>query len=181
MNSDEATTAVIDTFDTLGIPYMVVGSLVGNFYGIPRATEDVDFVVQLEAGKLPAIMQQLGPRFRLDPQTTFETATSTCRYVLELTDKSFLVKLFLLSDDAHDQERFARRRRVRILNRETFILTPEDAIITKLRWFDVGRRPKDLQDARGMSAVQGDRVDWDYVTSWCDRHDTRKLLDQVRE
>jgi hypothetical protein len=57
----------------------------------------------------------------------------------------------------------------------------EDAIITKLRWFHAGKRSKDLQDARGMIAVQGNRIDWDYVTSWCDRHGTRELLDSVRE
>jgi len=51
VNSDEATVAVIDALDALRISYMVVGSFSSNFYGIPRATQDADFVVQLEAGR----------------------------------------------------------------------------------------------------------------------------------
>ena len=140
----------------------------------------MDFVVQLEAGVLSTLLERLGPQFRLIPQTTFERATATRRYVLELTDKSFLIELFSLSDDPHDQQRFARRRSVHIFNRDTFIPTVEDAVITKLRWFRVGNRTKDRQDARGMIAVQGDRIDWDYVNSWCDRHGTRELLKSVR-
>jgi len=28
--------------------------------------------------------------------------------------------------------------------------------------------------------IQGDRLDWPYVESWCDRHGTRALLDEIR-
>ena len=55
-----------------------------------------------------------GPPFQLDPQMSFETVTATSRYVLHLADDLFSVELFLLSDDAHDLERFARRRREHI-------------------------------------------------------------------
>ena len=181
MNNEEAAAAVAEGLETLKIPYMVVGSFASNLYGVPRATGDADFVVQLEAGELSALLNRLGPLFRLNPQITFETVTATRRYVLKLADESFAIELFLLSDDAHDQQCFARRRCVRILNRDTFVSTVEDAIITKLRWFLAGNRAKDLQDARGMMAVQGDRIDWGYVTSWCERHGTRELLEDIRQ
>ena len=41
---------------------------------------------------------------------SFGTVTATSRYILRVTDGAFVVELFLLSDDAHDQQRFARRR-----------------------------------------------------------------------
>ena len=111
MNSDEATAAVIDALDALQIPYMLVGSYSTNLYGIPRSTQDADIVVQLRPGDLTELAQRLGPPFRLDPQMAFEAATATNRYVLRLDDNPFTIELFLLSDDPHDQERFARRRR----------------------------------------------------------------------
>jgi hypothetical protein len=176
----EATATVIDALNSLQIPYMLVGSLSSSFYGIPRATTDADFVVQLPSGGLSALIERLGPSFQLDRQMTFETVTATRRYVLYLADNPFSVELFLLSDDAHDLERFARRRQERILDREGFVPTMEDVIITKLRWSHAGRRLKDLDDARNVITVQGDRIDWDYVTAWCDRHGTRELLESVR-
>jgi hypothetical protein len=41
-------------------------------------------------------------------------------------------------------------------------------------------RSKDKDDARGVIAVQGDRLDWDYICRWCDSHETRELLDALR-
>ena len=64
----------------------------------------------------------------------------------------------------------------------TFLFpSAEDVIITKLRWSRAGGRRKDIEDAENVIAVQGERIDWDYVTSWCDRHGTRELLDRVRQ
>jgi hypothetical protein len=180
MTPQEATTAVIDALEALRIPYMLVGSLSCNYYAIPRATQDADFVVQLESGAISSLASRLGPGFQLDRQMSFETVTATKRYVLRLADGAFVIELFLLSDDEHDQERFARRRRERILDREVAIPSAEDVIVTKLRWSRQGHRTKDLDDARNVVALQADRIDWEYVTGWCDRHGTRELLDRVR-
>ena len=180
MTGEEATAAVIDALEALGFPYLLVGSFASNFYGIPRATQDADFVVQLERRNVRELAEQLGPRFRLDPQTSFEMVTGTTRYVLEVSEVPFQIELFLIGDDPHDQERLRRHRRVTVLGRETFLPTAEDVIIGKLRWWLQGRRRKDRDDARNVIAVQGDRIDWSYVNTWCDRHGTRELLEELR-
>jgi len=180
LTSEEAAAAVIDVLEAENVPYMLVGSLATNYYGIPRATQDADFVVHLEKSSIPAIAKCLGPRFRLNPQQSFELATATTRYVLQLVGTPFQVELFLLSEDEHDQSRFARRRRVKMLDGHVCVPTVEDALVTKLRWSRHGARPKDLEDARNMIAVQGNRIDWDYVRTWCDRHGTRQMLDELR-
>jgi hypothetical protein len=180
VTSEEATVAVIDALAALAVPYMLVGSFASNFYGVPRSTGDADFVLSLEGASLEALISRLGPRFRLDPQGTFEGVTGSTRYIIHLADNHFLIELFLLTDDAHDQERFARRRRERVLGREAFLPTPEDVVVTKLRWALAGKRTKDRDDARNVIAVQRSRLDWDYVGLWCDRHGTRELLDDIR-
>jgi len=180
VTSDEAVVAVIDALEAGDVPYMLVGSFSSNFYGVPRATQDADFVVQLEPGALREVVQRLGSRFRLDPQISFEIVTATRRHLLQAMDLQFQVELFLLSDDPHDRERFERRCRVTLLGRSVFVPTVEDVIVTKLRWAREGRRGKDRDDVRNVIAVQGDRIGWDYVTAWCDRHGTRTLLDEIR-
>lgn len=180
MNSDEATIAVIDALESLGVPYMLVGSFSTNFYGVPRATADADFVVQVERGTIPALMERLGSAFALDPQMTFEAITGTTRHRLRLVDNEFQIELFLLSDDPHDRERFARRQAVGFMGWYIVLPTVEDVIVTKLRWLAAAARAKDRSDLRGVIAVQGDRIDWAYVETWADRHDTRALLDEIR-
>jgi len=58
--------------------------------------------------------------------------------------------------------------------------TPEDVIITKLRWGSTQHRAKDRDDIHDILAVQGDRLDFDYIHRWADEHGTRKLLDEIR-
>jgi hypothetical protein len=177
---NEATLAVIDALETLGIPYMLVGSLSSNAYGIPRSTHDADFVIECAAEFLPRLAAHLGPVYRLDPQMTFETATLTRRHVMNVLGIPFKIEFFHLSDDPHDQERFKRRKRVKLQDREVNLPTVEDVLITKLRWVSMLNRTKDKDDVRAVLAVQGDNIDWPYVYGWCDQHGTRALLDEIR-
>jgi hypothetical protein len=39
--------ALVSALESLAIPYMVSGSLATNVYGVPRPTDDGDFVVEL--------------------------------------------------------------------------------------------------------------------------------------
>ncbi|HKB40957.1 MAG TPA: hypothetical protein VKD72_31305 [Gemmataceae bacterium] len=180
MNEDEATVAVIDALEEVGIPYMLVGSFSDNFYGVPRSTQDVDFVLQIGEVALAAFSQRLGSQLRSDPQVSFELVMDTTRNTVHLTGIRFGIGLFALSNDPHDQERFRRRLRVKSLGREVVVPTAEDVIITKLRWAVQGRRTKDRDDVRDVIAVQGDRIDWDYVHTWSERHGTREALDEIR-
>jgi hypothetical protein len=180
MTGEEATIGVFDALEALEIPYLVVGSLSTSHYGIPRSTKDADIVVELGERSVWELMRRLGPGFRLDPQLSFESATSTLRHKIHLVESEFTIELFYLGRDPHDQERFRRRVRAVVHGREVWIPTVEDAVITKLRWALRLARAKDRDDAREVIAVQGDRIDWDYVHRWCDEHGTRALLDEIR-
>lgn len=74
-----------------------------------------------------------------------------------------------LFDDPFVLEQFSRRKRIfsASIGRETWLPTPEDVIVQKLRW----GRNKDLDDARDILAVQGpETLDMGYVESCCTRH-----------
>ncbi len=179
MTGEEATAAVIDALDSTGILYMLVGSLSSNYYGVPRSTQDADFVVQLRNIPITTLIERLGPQFRLEPQLSFETIQASTRYILTLIDNPFHVELFLLGEDEYDRQRFSRRHCACILGREVYIPTAEDVIVTKLRWSQHGRRIKDRDDVRNVLAIQGDRLDWNYIRQWCAHHGTLELLDEI--
>lgn len=178
MTSCNAATILVQALEAAGIPYMVVGSLSSNVYGVARSTQDADFVVELRGDGLAKLESQLGPAFSLNPQMEFETQTGTVRHTIRAAGSAFLLELFQLSDDLHDRLRFSRRIRLRLddLGCDAFVATAEDVIITKLRW----ARGKDREDVRDVIAVQGDLLDWSYIHHWCDLHGTRALLDEIR-
>lgn len=181
MTGEEATVAAIKAFDEMGIPYMLAGSFSSNFYGIARSTQDADFVIESDGMSLARLRQLLGPAFLVDPQLSFETATGTVRNVIAVPEANFKIELFRLSNDAHDQERFRRRRRVfsRQLNREAYFPSVEDVVVFKLRWAVNAGRPKDREDVRDVIAVQQGKLDWEYVDRWVAEHGTRACLDEI--
>jgi hypothetical protein len=180
MTGPEATLAVIDALEDLRIPYMLVGSLSSSFYGIPRSTQDADFVVQFGQRSIGEIVDRLGAAFALDPQMAFEAFTMSSRHLLKVKGTPFRIELFRLSEDPFDQERFQRRRRVPYSGREVTLPTAEDVIVMKLRWAIQGRREKDREDARDVIAVQGNALDWPYIERWTDTHGSRQLLEEIR-
>ena len=161
---------------------MVVGSLSSSFYGIPRSTKDIDIVIQLTAQvSIRDIANRLGPSFRLEPQASFETISSTHRYVIAALDLPFKIELFLLSGDPHDRERFRRRKPQAIYTRTAYLPTAEDVIITKLNWARSRPHGKNAEDVRSVLAVRSEELDWNYIYGWCDQHGTRQLLDSIRQ
>lgn len=81
MRAEQVLDLVVAALEEAAIPYMLVGSFSSNLYGIPRSTQDADFVVQMEPAQFQALAQRLGPEFRIDPQMSFETVTAEVRCV----------------------------------------------------------------------------------------------------
>jgi hypothetical protein len=60
--------AVIAVLDSLGISYHVTGGLASSFYGEPRLTQDIDFVVRVASSEIARLPALLDREFLLDPE-----------------------------------------------------------------------------------------------------------------
>jgi hypothetical protein len=176
VNILDAALAMSRTLDRAGVEHMLVGAVAIAYYGITRSTMDADFVVQLAGQKISSIQESLDPGFHLNPQPRFELFTGNTYYAISLLQTPYSIDLFALSDDPFDQRSFARRRHVIVQQQSTWIQSPEDLVVQKLRW----QRLKDLSDVQDVLALQGDTLDFAYIEPWCDAHSTRELLERVR-
>jgi hypothetical protein len=179
MTQTEAIRQMIQAITAAGISYLVTGSLASTVYSFPRSSKDADFVLEMEGRHPDEIMRHLGPEFQLDDQMSFESITGTKRWIVSVPSLDFFdLELFILSDDAFHKERFQRRRMIRhsLLKSDVYLPTAEDVIVQKVRW----GRPKDRQDVIDVMTVQSDALDWPYIESWCDRHGTRALMEELK-
>lgn len=180
MSAETISARVVAILNDHDIPYMLVGSLSTNYHSTVRSTKDADIVVQSNLGDTARIIANECADLVLDPQLGFEGVTLTKKILLRAKSEHFVVELFGLSEDAHDQERFLRRQCVESLGQPTWIAAVEDAIVTKLRWASLAGREKDISDVRIVIAMQQDAIDWPYVEGWCDQHGSRALLEKIR-
>lgn len=177
MKLEELAIQVIEAAETLGVDFMAVGAIAAGAYGIPRSTRDVDFLVSIRIpGAVNALIAQLDSCVQFDPQVVFDTITWGRRHIGQSRGTPpFKVELFETFDGPFVDSEFGRRQRVFVpmLNRSTWLPTPEDVIVQKLRW----GRVKDLEDARDVLAVQGpESLDMSYIGQWCEAHSTGERL-----
>ena len=57
--------------------------------------------------------------------------------------------------------------------------TAEDVLMANLEWSAMSGSTRQLDDARGIVRVQGDRLDLDHLRTWAERLGVSAALDQV--
>ena len=180
MNLTESAIKVIEAADAERVDFMTVGAIAAGTYGVPRSTRGVDVLVSVEVPHhLTALIRRLSAFVQFDPQVTFDTLTWGARHVgTSLGSPPYKVELFETFDDPFVTSEFARRREVfvALLERTTWLPTPEDVVVQKLRW----GLNKDLDDARDVLAVQGpETLDMEYIEGWCAKHGTLTRLQEA--
>ncbi len=162
------------------IDYMLVGSMASNFWGIPRSTNDIDFVLQYDSKDVNAIVKLFDDDFFIQ-EISVRSALKPPYQFNALDNRSALkIDFFRLAGDAYEIKRFTRRQAVTILGQPAFLATPEDVILHKLRWYTISPSDRQLSDSVGILAVSGDLVDNDYLDHWANEIGVAHLLRQIR-
>ncbi len=109
MNGNSVVALVVAALTNSQIDYMLVGSYSSNAYGFPRATNDMDFVVQLAPGAITKLMRTLGKEFELVSQIQFETITGTIRRVITFAPIDNKMDGICLTVTSHGNQKTSRR------------------------------------------------------------------------
>jgi len=88
MKVEQVAALVVQAIEAVGIDYILVGSFSSGFYGIPRATKDVDIVISIQSEEpVHALERQLKGVVKFDPQISFETITGSRRQILTSVER----------------------------------------------------------------------------------------------
>lgn len=153
---------VVDVFERRDVAYMIVGSFASSTWGQPRSTQDADVVVALDAEGLRDLEEAVRSRFSLPRDAAREAVRTKRMFNLVHFDSAAKVDLIL---PANDFDLAALRRRVAgtLAGRPAWFISPEDAILAKLRWMEAGAGELHRRDCIGIVRVQGARLDRDYL------------------
>jgi hypothetical protein len=168
MPQQELLRRVVDVLQRAGVRYMLTGSLVSSLQGEPRATHDIDLIVQIDIVSVgPLLLAFPPPDYYLDEMAVREAIARRDMFnLLEITsgDK---VDFWMLTNDPFDIERFGRRFVQRVAGADLYVSRPEDTILQKLRWAEMsGGSEKQSRDALRVFEVQHDAVDIPYIDRW---------------
>ena len=147
---------------------MLTGSVVSSMQGEPRATHDIDVVVAMQGADVERILPVFPPpRYYLDAEDARESIRRASMFNLVDAADGGKVDFWMLTAQAFDVSRFARRVKETILGVAAFVSSPEDTILAKLRWARLsGGSEKQFGDALRVYEVQRPSLDLPYMESW---------------
>jgi hypothetical protein len=163
------------------VAYMLTGSMASNYWGIPRSTHDLDFVVRVPDSAVAALVAAFAGDFFIQ-ESSVRAAFNTPFQFNAIDNRSGLkIDFWMLRDEPFEQEMFGRRLRVELLAQPAFVASAEDVILHKLYWNTISPSHRQLQDAAGVVAVQGDSLDRRYLRFWASQLKVAETLEQLLE
>ena len=181
MSQEEFFGAIVQILNDLSIPYVLTGSNAANFYGEPRSTHDVDFVIAITRSDIIRLSGSFDrTQYYLDEEAIQEAIERESMFNIIDSHTGLKADFWLLKDDVYHQSCFSRRRKYSIFGRDTFILTPEDVILTKLEWYNLsGGSERQFKDVLGVYEVQINELDMDYIYKWAAHLGVRELVEEI--
>lgn len=175
---------VAAALEAVGSAYFVGGSLASSLQGEPRATNDVDIVVEMMAHRVPAFAKALGDDFEVDEEMLRDALRrGGCAniFYLPMVTK---VNLFAVGGTPYDEVEFARRRRVavRASGDSLYVKAPEDTVLRKLLWYREGGMvsSKQWRNLVEVLRVSGGEIDERHLSGWAIRLGIDDLLSKAR-
>jgi len=156
-----------------GIRYIITGSIAAIFYGEPRLTHDVDFVVFLNDKNI-AQLSQIFPKadFYVPPSETIAAEAARDQrghFNIIHVDTGFKADFYLTGKDELNAWAFRGKRSIQFEGETIILAPPEYVIILKLEFYREGGSEKHLRDIRSMLAVSGDQIDRAELDEWIRR------------
>lgn len=164
----------------LDIPNYITGGIAAATYGEPRTTRDLDIVIALIPTKLDILVQSLEAEGFHVPG--IEDIRVGRLQTLSITHQETIARadLILADNSEFEQEKFKRQRAIIIPKRGTlYLVSPEDLILSKLRWCQQSQSEKQTRDVLGIMKVQNQNLDINYLNEKAAQLQLCQLLNQV--
>ena len=160
-----------DFFVARGIHYRVVGSLASMAFGEPRFTNVIDIVAELNLDNIPDLCSAFSsPEYYLSEQAARDAVRRKFQFNIIHPASGLKVDVFIPKDT--EFARSEKRRAKRISSEGEYSAwfgSPEDVILNKLLYFQIGGSQKHLRDIAGMVKLLKEQLDRSYIDSWSEK------------
>ncbi len=179
---------VLDALKVAHIDYLIGGAIAEWAYGEPRATQDIDIVINLPIESVEKFSKELEKRDMLVPADIMLDTLLEGRADIPINAvhmySGLKADLYLVrSGDELRLSAFKRRQRVDYgppIGR-VYVHSPEDLILYKLLYFSVSQQPKHTRDIAAILKVQDDQLDFGYIERWTTHMGLTSLWNEIRE
>jgi hypothetical protein len=158
---------VVEALDQAGVSYMLTGSLAAAYYAVPRATQDIDVVIETEERGLDRLVQGLlSAGWYVDRDAALEALRVRGQFNAIEPESGWKADFIVRRDRSYSREEFGRRERISLLGVELAVASLEDVVISKLEWSSLGDSALQRRDVVQLLERTWPRLDRVYLDDW---------------
>jgi len=155
---------IIYFLDQNKITYMLSGSVAMSIYTVPRATRDFDFVVHLKMENVKELASYFKEGFYCDEAAVKEAINQKGMFNIIDHHSGYKADFVILKDELYRKTEFERRRPVRFLDINIYVVSPEDLLLSKIIWIQKLHSHLQIEDIKALQSIPG--LDWKYINHW---------------
>lgn len=156
-------------FERLKISYLVTGGMAVFVWGRPRFTADIDVVVEIKPADVKGLgkaLRDLGQAGYFDEEVANEVVRRGGEFNFIDGITGIKVDFWISSNSIFDLSRFKRRAVREISGEKIYFTSPEDLVLSKLKWYKESKSNRHLEDAESILKISGAALDMDYLKEW---------------
>ncbi|MEW5766992.1 MAG: nucleotidyltransferase [bacterium] len=161
---------ILETLQAKDIAIMFMGGIATSLWAEPRATYDIDGVIEISFDDLEEFFNEVGKKgFTYDKRQPVKSIQGLPFFTLTYPARGHEIYLDLfMARSRYTKEALSRRRTITFEGIKIPIIAPEDLILYKL----ISGRSKDLDDVREILWTQKRKLDMKYMKGghggrWC--------------
>jgi hypothetical protein len=158
---------LVTMLEAAGIPYMLTGSFASAYHDMPRASHDIDLVIDPSPEALDAFVSEASAAgYHVEPDRAREALRQRGQFNVVDPGSGWKADLLVARDRPFSREEFRRRAAATVFGIDLFVASAEDTILAKLEWAARTGSERQLTDVAGILRVKGAELDRGYVESW---------------
>lgn len=158
---------VCQKLEIQNIMYMLSGSLALNAYIIPRMTRDIDLVIKIKEEQIPLFLKSFENDFYCYPPSVLEGVQNKGMFNFINHATGIKIDFIVCKNNDFRETEFNRRQQTDVFGFDTWIVTIEDLILSKIIWIQELQSEKQIEDIKNLCLIP--EIDFFYIKSWIEK------------
>lgn len=167
----------------LNIRYCITGGYAVSVWGRPRSTFDIDIVVKLKAKDIALLVKHLRSLSQagyIEESSAKEAVARGKEFNFIHSESGIKVDFWVIKEsDIIGMNELKRRRAKIIEGQKIFFISPEDLILSKLRWYEASFSTRHIEDIESILKISGSKLDMQYLRHWAKMQNTERILIKI--
>lgn len=171
---------IVKILEKLNIAYFITGGFAVSLWGRPRSTLDIDVVIRLREPKIKDLISSLRTLSKagyIEEDTVREALHQGGEFNFVHPESGIKVDFWIAKKDAASQAEFKRKVAKGIDGHRVYFISPEDLILSKLRWYKESNSSRHLEDIE--SVLKNSPVDIEYIEKKAEFQSTARILEEI--